>query len=209
MIKHPLVRMTARFVSVTAIGLIPSTGVSLWWVLPPIAAYLLLDLYEYGDSITEKQRLVKAQLLVLSRSLDVGHEHHLRCTYHVPAWRGRLRQAFDYVPFGGGGGRLFPRNKGIIGVVFGLKDTRVENFATNAEYQQRMLDTYNYSAEELGRITADRRSYLCIPLTDENLSVLGLIYFDAAIENTFQLNPPNSLTQSIISTSAVIRDSLL
>jgi GAF domain-containing protein len=201
--------MTARFVSVTAIGLIPSIGIPIWWLLVPIAAYLALDVYEYGDSITEKQRLVKAQLVVLSRSLNVSHEHHLRCTYHVPARRHQLRQAFDYVPFGGGGGRVFPRTKGIIATVFEAKDTRVENFATDAEFRQRMLDTYNYSVEELRRITTDRRSYLCVPITDENHRVLGLIYFDSAINNTFQLDPPNMVTESVISTSGVIRDSLL
>src|SRR5205807_8865171 len=89
-----------------------------------------------------------------------------------------LVQAFDYIPEGGGGRRRFPIGKGIIGKVYSLKAPRVENFASDAEYRTRMVSEYNYTISEVMERTADRRSYLCYPIVDENHNVLGLIYFD-------------------------------
>jgi GAF domain-containing protein len=100
----------------------------------------------------------------------------VRCTYHVPVLPRKLRQAFDYVPFGGGGGRKFQKRKGIIGVVFDAKDVRVENFESDRTFRDRMRKVYRYSERDLQKITLDRRSYLCIPIKDENLQVLGLLY---------------------------------
>jgi GAF domain-containing protein len=204
-------RTLTEFISVTAIGVIPSlqSPQRWYWLAVPILVYLALKVYEHLNSINERQRSVKGQLAVLYKLLPFDNESHVRCTYHVPVLPRKLRQAFDYVPFGGGGGRKFQKRKGIIGVVFDAKDVRVENFESDRTFRDRMRKVYRYSERDLQKITLDRRSYLCIPIKDENLQVLGLLYFDSASCNTFELDPPNPVTKAILDASGMIRDSML
>jgi hypothetical protein len=120
-----------------------------------------------------------------------------------------LMQAFDYVGDQGGGGRSFPVDKGIIGVAYSAKGTRVENFLNDADYRQRMVREYKYSELEVGQRRADRRSYLCDPILDESHNVLGLLYFDADCYDFFTSDDRNPRWVMIKSAANVIRGPLL
>jgi GAF domain-containing protein len=138
----------------------------------------------------------------------------IRCTYHCPVHNKLLRgtqlaQVFDYIPDGGGGGRRFPIEKGIIGKVYSIKAPRVENFASDEEYRTRMVNEYNYTITEMMERAVDRRSYACYPVIDENHKVLGLLFFDSDQTNTFTMEQTNARWRAIRDAGDVIRGNIL
>ena len=50
-----------------------------------------------------------------------------------------------------------------------------------------MVDDYNYTSEQMRERTTDRRSYLCMPIMD-NEKVAALFYLDARTVNAFPLS---------------------
>jgi GAF domain-containing protein len=123
--------------------------------------------------------------------------------------RTELVQAFDYIVQGGGGGRPFPIDKGIIGRTYETKGPRVENFFSDQEYRERMVSEYNYTTTELMQRTADRRSYMCYPIVDENHTVLGLLYLDSDQANTFTMEDTNPRWRAIRDSGEIIRSNIL
>jgi hypothetical protein len=86
--------------------------------------------------------------------------------------------ACDYIPKGGGAGRMFSLDKGIIGRAFQVRGPRVENFLTPDEYRKRMQSEYGYSEAELGERNPDRRSYLAYPIVEGGSErVEGILYY--------------------------------
>lgn len=211
--RGQLALWTLEFLSVTAIGILPATTAPLWWLALPVFALLGAKFGEHKLEVRERRLALRQQLRLLLELLPRDGAG-VRCTYHVPV-RGPLGrqpmlwQLFDYLPSGGGGGRRFPASKGIIGKTFQTKGPRVENFRNDAEYRSKMLQDYNYTASELGERTADRRSYLCYPILDENHVVLGLIYFDSRQCGLFTMDDSNPRWVMIRDASEVIRAEVL
>lgn len=199
-----------EFVSVTAIGIILSQDSwSEYWILIPIAAIFAAKLFEYKVAVKEKHFRVRAELRLFMKLMELEDVLDVRCTYHVPVWGNGLFQTCDYIPSGGGGGRTFSRTKGIIGKAFVEKRVLAENFQDDEEFRQQMRVKYNYTADELRQRKADRKSYLCYPIADENHKVLGLIYLDSSRPNTFTLDDANHSTEVVMRVCQTIRDDLL
>lgn len=203
-----------EFVSVILIGVIQAAQVSLWWLSLPVVGILVAKFVEYCLDARERRLTpLRQQLQILLQLLPCDHAN-IRCTYHVPRHHvvkrhTVLKQAFDYLPTGGGGGRRFSTSKGIIGKTFETKAPRVENFSSDAEYRTRMVSEYNYTVSELGHRTADRRSYLCYPILDESHVILGLIYFDSDRCGLFTIDDLNPRWAMIRRASEVIRGEIL
>jgi hypothetical protein len=213
MTKRTLSLWMVEFACVTAIGIIPSTTLALWWILAPAFLILIIKAVETRSFASEKNAEVRRQLQLLLTVLPADGAQ-IRCTCHMPVKtivrrRVRLLQVFDYVGDQGGGGRTFDPVKGIIGVTYSAKGTCVENFRDDAEYRERMVAQYRYTRDEVGLRRADRRSYLCDPLFDENHNVLGLLYFDSDHYGLFTLEEDNPRWRMIRAANGVIRGSLL
>lgn len=208
--KREVIIRVVEFLCVVAMGVILSqANWSRLWLCAPIAVFLALMVYDYKLVLAEKHSRVKGQLALLMKLLSFESVLDVRCTYHVPVWRKQLRQAFDYIPGGGSGGRKFSQGQGIIGKTFVKKRWSVENFENDAEYRTQMIQEYNYTTQELKERRADRRSYFCYSLVDENHKVLGLIYFDASKPNTFIPDETDPKMKMIISACEAIKESLL
>jgi hypothetical protein len=202
-----------EFAAITAIGVISSKAWSLWWLALPAGLIVCLKLLEGRRQATDLHLQIRRQLQLLLSVLPTDGAH-VRCTYHVPVKRlfsgkVRLRQVFDYVGDQGGGGRSFAVEKGIVGVAYSQKETRVENFSSDVEYRQHMLTDYGYTSAEVGRRRADRRSYLCDPVLDEAHRVLGLLYFDSDRCGLFTLREGDPRWRMIRAATALIRGQLL
>lgn len=181
-----------EFVGTTGLAVLLSVpGVPWYWVGIPVALLVTLKAVEYRLDVRSRYETVR-HLLDLLDSLLPAAKGDARCTYHVPVRRilrkpKYMRQAFDYVPKGGGGGRRFSIEKGIIGKAFTMGGPRVENFATGQEYRERMQLEYGYTEREMGERTPDRRSYLAYPVVEGGTeNVLGVLYFDSNVCQAFR-----------------------
>lgn len=216
MSKHTtLIVWGTEFVSLTAIAVLLSTATntSKWWVVLPGLLIVGAKVFEYVENTRFRMKLVYYQLEILHKLLP-SNGSTVRCTYHRPKHRRfrnhtELVQAFDYILQGGGGGRSFPTGKGIIGTTYNSKGPRVENFSSDDEYRERMMAEYNYTAAELMHRTADRRSYMCYPVVDENHVVLGLLYLDSDKPNTFTLDDTNPRWRAVRDAGEIIRSNVL
>lgn len=215
MSKRTVAIWAIEFLSLTAIAIVLSTATTTakWWVAVPALVIVGAKIAEYRQNVRVRINIVRYQLQILLTLLPTDGSK-VRCTYHCPLHykllnRTQLMQAFDYMPNGGGGGRRFPIEKGIIGKVFSIKAPRVENFTSDEEYRTRMVTEYNYSVAEVMERTADRRSYMCYPVIDENHHVLGLLYLDSDNPNTFTMEQTNPRWQAIRDAGDVIRSNVL
>jgi hypothetical protein len=216
MSKHAtLIVWGIEFVSLTAIAVLLSTATntSKWWVALPGLIIVGAKVFEYVGNARFRMKLVYYQLEILHKLLP-GNGSTVRCTYHRPKHHRfrnhtELVQAFDYILQGGGGGRSFPTDKGIIGTTYNSKGPRVENFSSDHEYRERMMAEYNYTAAELMHRTADRRSYMCYPVVDENHVVLGLLYLDSDQPNTFTMDDANPRWRAVRDAGEIIRSNVL
>ncbi len=213
MSKRTLIAWIIEFAAVTAIAVILGTTAPTWWIVVPVVFILAAKLCEYVIASRERHEIVRRQLQVFLALLP-RENADVRCTYHYPARsriRGRVKlvQAFDYVPHGGGGGRRFNSEKGIIAKVYAVKGPRVENFINDEEYREQMVHEYNYSVAELQERRADRRSYACYPILDETHTVLGLIYVDADVPGTFTEDIENPRWRALNAAAAVVREAVL
>lgn len=208
--KRNVIIRAIEFLCAAAIGgILSQSSFSKFWTFAPIVVCVAAILYEYRAAVADRQSRIKSQLTLLMRLLAFESKLDVRCTYHVPVGRKQLHQVFDYIPSGGGAGRKFSQGKGIIGKTFADKGWSVENFQDDTGYREQMIAKYNYTAEELRNRRADRRSYFCYSLVDENNNVLGLIYFDSSQPNTFTYDETDLRTKMIIDACEVIKNSLL
>lgn len=194
---------------VTAIGVIASQQWNHLWFGPPIAFYAALMIYEYKSYVSDRQSRVREQLKLLMKLVSFDAAADVRCTYHVPWGRRHIRQVFDYIPSGGGGGRKLLRNKGIGGKAFSEKNWLVANFPGDKEYRMEMVKKYGYTSDELQKRRADRRSYFCYSLVDEKHDVIGLIYFDASIVYTFAPDENDTKMKMLVDGCDLIKSGLL
>jgi hypothetical protein len=215
MSKQTAIAWVIEFGAITAIAVILSTATTRekWWVILPGGIVLATKIVEYLYNRKVYIEIVRYQLQVLVTLLP-NDGSKVRCTYHRPIqlkFRDRtlLEQAFDYIPQGGGAGRSFPIEKGIIGKAYSTKAPRVENFSSDREYRERMVNEYNYTIAEVMERTADRRSYICYPVLEEKHNVLGLIYLDSDRPNTFTIDANNPRWQAIRDAGEVIRGNIL
>lgn len=201
-----------EFLCITAIAIILSQAnwTTYWyWILVPAVLILGLKFYEHRAAVKEKHLRVQWQLYLLVRLLSYETLRDVRCTYHVPVWRKKLLQTCDYILGGTGGGRRSPVDKGIIGKAFVEKSPLVENFKSDEEFRTKMVMEYKFTAEELQHRKADRRSYLCYPIVDENHRVLGLVYFDSSHPYTFTSDKDDPKMEMIRQACEAIKDRLL
>jgi len=201
MTKKTLIFWILEFLSTTTIAVILALGIKYaWLILIPIFILLLLKYLQWRIHISDQYQAVRNQMDLLLHLLADRYPG-LRCTLHVPTVLGRyLKQTFDYIQIGRtyGQGRKFPISKGIIGKSYSQKGPHVENFRSDEEYRQRMVNEYGYTPEEMEKRTTDRKSYLCYPiLSDHGDKVLGLLYFDSNVSNTFTINADDLLIKTL------------
>lgn len=208
--KKSYIRWGIEFLSITAITIILSkANWSDYWIFVPIALILGLNVYESRAAVTEKHLRVKLQLDLLIKLVPFEDVLDVRCTYMVHIWRKRFLQTCDYIPDGGGGGRQFSERKGITGKAFDEKRPLADNFKSDEDFRKQMVLRYNYATEELKLRKADRKSYFCYPILDENHRVLGVMYFDSSHPNTFTLDSTTPRMKMIMRACDAIRDNLL
>lgn len=98
-------------------------------------------------------------------------------------------QYIDYYPEGGQRGRKIRMEKGLVRMAFRDATGRFsENFRSNEEKIDRLIDLYNYRKEEaMERITDRQVSYFCAPII-KNESIWGVLYMNAKVLYTFPEN---------------------
>ena len=181
-----------------------------FWAAVPALALLLAFAYEYQRAISATHERLEDALRSAYRYLGPDPSHDVRMTLHRPVKfpvRG-FQQICNYSPQGTGRGRRHPATQGIIWKAHEAKARREESFKDDDEYRQQMVSEYSYTEEEMRERTADRRSYVCVPLVESD-KVLGLLYLDSSDPNGL---PPNGEVQRAVllgQLEAIARDSLI
>ncbi len=89
-----------------------------------------------------------------------------------------LLQLTDYVgPKGGKKGRITLITQGIIGRCARTGELETVDFAHDAEYRSSMVRDFGFTKEEAARHTTTARSYMAIPLTNDEGAIVGVLYF--------------------------------
>jgi hypothetical protein len=141
---------------------------------------------------------------------DYDGDPGVRLTIHAPIGNERLRQVLDYVGNrepGGGKGRTFAVQSGIIGRAFRLKDPVCANRINDShtEYVQELVNTWNYTAADARRLDPAAMSWMAIPLMigdDERGTVIGVVYADAIVREFFT---PERQAVSVLACKGIAR----
>ncbi len=171
-------------VYVIIIPVIISTNICNYYLLIPILIAVYIKWREFIGIENKMNDIIKAQLYLIVQFMEKQGFKNIRCTFHKIK-SGKFYQVIDYIPSGTGSGRVFSVAKGIIGKSFRNKEAFVENFKDNEDYRKRMVTDYCYNDVEIQKRSMDRRSYFCYPLLDESHNILGLVYFDSDVKDTF------------------------
>lgn len=191
-----------EFILIIAISIIlANNNYSNYWVILPAGAIIIIKYTEFKYDEKSMYSNIKAQLLLLITLLNEEGlivYTSLKCTYHVPSFfRNKFFQTFDYLPNGAGGGRTISMEKGIVGKTFKTKESLVENFQSDEEHNDKMLNLYNFRKEEIQKINNKTNSYFTYPILDDNFKVLGVIYLESNRVNTFTSDKSTSLMKKI------------
>jgi hypothetical protein len=124
-----------------------------------------------------------------------------RCTVHVPdiVFDSALYQLIDYLPRGGGRGRVFSVRFGIIGRVWRLfqADTQGGLPKVSDEDETKLVREWGMTREEAKIAAHDRPSFLCVPLavgTDK----VGIFYMDSEKVEAFSTDSDPSILQNLV-----------
>lgn len=175
-----------------AAGIIATAStVSHNWIIAPSALIAGAVYLKYHAALRSRTEICVAHLSLLYSELDFPARAEVRSTLHIVRRRWLVGpraffQASNYVPDGEGLGRRFSTKRGIISRAYSQRESFVDNFADQAEYERRMVSDYGYTPEEAAKHKVDRRSYFCFPVLDhEGNNVLAVFYFDSPHVDTF------------------------
>lgn len=149
-------------------------------------AMLHFDLWVQRKSIRQKVEDVVDKVM---EHFQIKAEKELppfRCTLHVPdiVFADALYQLLDYLPTGGGRGRVFSVRFGMIGKVWRLRQSETQG---SVKTREDLVANWGMTSEEAKLATRDRKSFLCVLLRDDKESLLGTFYMDSQPENAFDI----------------------
>ena len=126
---------------------------------------------------------------------DTGtNSEQLRITMHrVQFEEGKndpigLEQMLPYIGGkGGGAGRVFPINPGIIGLVARSGEVRAASRADDdhAAFIKELVSKWFYTESAARNLTADRKAWLAVPILGKDKTVLVVVYLDSDIRDSF------------------------
>jgi GAF domain-containing protein len=94
----------------------------------------------------------------------------------------------------------------LVGKCIERKKLVIESFKSAEDFREKMINSYNYTVNEMKDRSPERRSYLCYPLIDSNSAVKGVIFFDAVKPNVFSANEDKHENQLIRKVARKIYD---
>lgn len=151
----------------------------------PGACLLSILVIQYCVSSTQANRTISIVLDSFVRVIPF--RGNVRATIHAPTRRGgKYRQILDYVPGGQGGGRgrKFDNDLGIVGKCIVRRGELVENFPDEEAFNTHMVSDYGYTVEEMSRRSRTRRSYF-VKAIEDGPRLLGVLYLDSDVYREF------------------------
>jgi hypothetical protein len=124
-----------------------------------------------------------------------GDPGRLRVTMHRVVFEGEkkdeptsLEQMIPYIGGKGGGeGRSFSINPGIIGQVARSGEVRAASRADDdhAAFIAELVSKWFYKESEARSLTSDRKAWMAVPILSTNRTVLVVVYLDSSDRNAF------------------------
>ena len=153
---------------------------------------------------------------MLSKHLqyDVGDSGKLRITMHRVKYELGgdapigLQQMLPYIGGSGGkAGRDFSINPGIIGHVARSGEVRVASrVGDHAAFVKDLVSNWFYTEAEAKTLTADRKTWMAVPVLGANKKVLVVIYLDSAEQDAFSQTVIELVVNGCIGIAAYISE---
>lgn len=175
-----------EFFCILFISLIPSiTDWSNYFLIIPILLLIVQKIFIKKQESRVYYNDVRNQLSLIYDFLNFNKNDEVRCSFHKPVFRKKLKKVVGYIPNPSKEGEKLDDNKGIAGLVFHDKLILTENFHDDQEYRNLMVSNYKFTNDEMQKRSINKRSYFAFPLINENNDVKGVIFFDSNVEGTF------------------------
>lgn len=141
-----------------------------------------------GNKITQDMARCVAQFSGCNKEAITGTVHLLVTTYVDNDIEGRLLQISDYTGrLGGKKGRLIDPAKGIVGRSLRLGRPDWVSFRDQTEYLERMVDKFGFTQDEARRHTTSARSYLAVPIGENDGPPDLVLFFFSTEPQVFPL----------------------
>lgn len=199
MSKNPLMYINSRqrtvlsyIVEVLTMGALTLlSGFRLFpYISIPLGILLLYKiLHHRAGLIPQNIASINLMLKLLYEMLSFKEEDDVRCTLLIPKTRERyLVQLSRYTPSGKGVSKsIIPFGKGVGGQCFDQNKTMLEKIDPGIGFIDFMTQR-GFTQEEAQQFLSDRKSYLCVPITGQDGSELGVLSLDSKEYATFDEN---------------------
>jgi len=177
------------------IGILASTKEWLWVIVLTLIALIAVAVdWLLGELKPWLRRDIHVALRVFHKLH--GWDDNTRVCLYVPATFGnRLKQATRYAPTEkyGSGRKGVHEAKGIIGKTYRTGDAHIELLGSADQFEQSMKDKWGFTDKDLGRISRDRRSYLCVPILGTDTKARAVLFADSSKTGFFTDKDKESL----------------
>lgn len=141
---------------------------------------ILLILSALVPARYEKLRLIGVILPTIHQVLGLNDNERVT-VHHIKSWRReRYEQLLNYYPGKyGGRGRIFSFSHGIAGECFKKMESQCYSIPPGVTFEDAMRNRWNFGADELQRLTKDRRSFCVIPIAKAESRAKAVLYLDS------------------------------
>jgi len=184
---------TYRTALIASLGAAASALLALWlqsgtrwpWLYGFVLTEVLIILVAATPTAYEKTPLLESVLPSIHRILELGGKgrvtiHRLKSKRHQ-----QYEQLTDYYPVRAGKGRVFGFAHGIVGQCFTTAAPHSFSIPEGMDFEETMRENWSFNADELARLTKDRRSFFAFPIGSDGVFAKAVLYMDSPDSRTF------------------------
>ena len=196
---------TYRAVLIATLGAAASAFLALWlqqgsswrWLFVFVLTETGLVLVGVTPGQYEKTTLFESILPSVHKVLELKAQDRVTIHYLASKRRQQYEQLTDYYPVASGKGRLFGFAHGIVGQCFSNRQSHSFSIPEGSDFAETMKENWSFSADELVRLTKDRRSFFAFPIGRDGVFARAVLYMDSPDSDTFADGRRQQIAQKI------------
>jgi hypothetical protein len=214
-------RANHQTVLIASLGAGSSTFLGLWlqssslhpWISPWfylfLAAQFLMIMVGASSTYYQKSVLLESILPSIHNVLELNDQervtiHHIKSKKHKS-----YEQLTDYYPVSAGKGREFGFAHGIVGQCFTNREPHSFAIPASVDFEEAMRENWSFNADELVRLSKDRRSFFAFPIGRDGVFARAVLYMDSPNFETFRDERRQEIVKTIQDLLVPILDQIL